>query len=49
MRVRLVAVAVRQSYYVGDVAELENLLSRGYRIVSSCAMGDNIIYTLVRE
>ncbi len=49
MRIRLVAVQVRQSYYVGDVAELETLLSKGYKIVSSCAMGDNIIYTLVRE
>ena len=49
MKVRLVAVQVRQSHYVGDLKEVEHLLSKGYKIVASAAMGDHIIYTLVME
>lgn len=46
-RVRIVAVEVRQSHYVGDVKELEKLIDAGYEIVASTAMGDHILYTLV--
>lgn len=48
-RVRIVAVHVRQSFYVGDLAEIEHLLKKGYKIVSSCAMADHILYTLVMD
>jgi hypothetical protein len=48
-RVRLVAIEVRQSHYVGDVKELERLIDDGYEIVASTAMGDHIIFTLVRS
>ena len=47
MRVRIVAVQVRQSFYVGDLKEVEHLLDKGYEIASSCAFGDYILYTLV--
>lgn len=48
-KVRIVAVQVRQSFYVGDVVELESLLQKGYEIVASTAMGDYILYTLVMK
>lgn len=48
MIVRIVAVQVRQSHYVGDVAELEHLLGKGFEIKAATAMGDFILYTLVR-
>jgi hypothetical protein len=41
---------VKQSYYVGDVKELERLIERGYEIVACAAMGESkLIYTLVRR
>jgi hypothetical protein len=48
--IRLVTVEVRQSFYVGDVKELEHLLQKGYEIVACAAMGESkLIYTLVRR
>lgn len=49
MKVRMVSVHTRNSHYVGDVAELEKLLEEGYEIVACAAMGDYLIYTLVRS
>lgn len=48
MKVRIISVQVKQSFYVADVKELENLLSKGYEIVAACSIGENyILYTLV--
>jgi galactokinase/mevalonate kinase-like predicted kinase len=48
--VRLVVVEVRQSFYVGDVKEVESLLSQGWKIKACTAMGESkLIYTLVRN
>lgn len=48
VKVRLVTVEVRQSYYVGDVKELETLISEGWKIKACAPMGDSkLIYTLV--
>lgn len=47
-KVRIVAVKVRQSFYVGDVKELERLIEKGYEVVAATAFGDDtILYTLV--
>lgn len=48
-KVRLVSVQIRQSHYVGDVAELESLIEKGYEIKTATSHGDFIIYTLVRD
>ncbi len=47
MKVRIVSVETRQSYYVGDVAELEDLLRQGFKIKACAAMGTHLLYTLV--
>ncbi len=46
-KVRIVSVQARQSHYVGDVAELEDLIRQGFEIVACAAMGDHLLYTLV--
>lgn len=50
MKLRLVAVQTRESYYIADLADLERLLCAGYEIVAAVVMGgDKIVYTLQRR
>lgn len=49
VKVRIVSVQTRNSHFVGDIVELEYLLSKGFKIVACAAMGDYLLYTLVRE
>lgn len=38
---------MRQSFYVGDVAELEHWITRGYEIVAACTISEGkVLYTL---
>lgn len=48
-KVRIVAIAVAQKFYVGDTSELEVLIDKGYEIVTATFTGDHILYTMVRR
>lgn len=49
LTVRIVSVQTRNSHYVGDVAELEYHLGNGFKIAACAAMGEFLLYTLVRQ
>lgn len=49
-KVRFVVIKVTESFYVGNPAELEELISKNYEIASSCALRpDTILFTLVMK
>lgn len=48
-KVRMVTVEARQSHYVGDVRELEELISKGWEIVAAVSIKHHIVFTLVMK